>query len=194
MGASIPEGDVFFPFLSENPIEAALYFGRGFHHAADQLVETYGTGGHPDYMALPVMFLYRHAAELYIKSVIWMGDDLLKHMKRPESGANAIGFSTHSINKLLPYAAKVIDSLNIPWNATERGEFETALIRLRDLDAVDPNSFAFRYPITKAGAATHPTDLALDLVRIKHLLSDALEGWHELALSVEAMRDNHLTL
>src|SRR5690348_12475935 len=80
------EGCNSFPFMVANPIENAHYFARGFHDGADELAEIYRDGTFPDYDVPPVVFLYRHAAELYLKSIIWNGNEMLGFLKRPTSG------------------------------------------------------------------------------------------------------------
>jgi hypothetical protein len=188
------EGSNFFPFLLDNPIEAAPYFARGFHDAADALVEIYATGGYPDYVAPPVVFLYRHAAELYLKGVIWMGDDLLKVLKRPTSNTGGIDFSSHQLSVLLPFAEFVINSFGLIWNENERGSYADGVSLLAELERVDPNSFTFRYPITKSRQPTKEPEFGFNLYAFAEPLSNVLEGWFEIALHMEDVREHHSML
>jgi hypothetical protein len=39
----------------------------------------------PDYEALPVVFLYRHAVELALKGIAWKGDEIAGRLGKPLS-------------------------------------------------------------------------------------------------------------
>lgn len=182
----------FFPFLSEVAIEGTHYFGRGFHDAAETLVEKYSRGGDPDYAVLPVVFLFRHAAELYLKSIIWNGDDLLKFLKKPSSGVGKTALNSHSLKKLLPYAEKVASDFGLKWNEAECDTYKNGVRILEQIDEVDPNSFAFRYPIDKAGKPIKHHEWGFDLLSFAVPTNKVLNGWWELAISIEGIREQHL--
>jgi hypothetical protein len=190
----VSDGHNCFPFLTENPIEAAHYFGRGFHDAGDSLIQICKNEGGflPDYAAPPIVFLYRHAAELYIKSVIWNGDEVLAFLKKPTSGAGGVEWSSHSLNKLIPLAEKVISSFGLTWNEAKNGTYGEASSTLQQLDQLDPNSFSFRYPVTKKGASSQDPEFGFNLVAFAEPLSRVLEGWFELGLDVEGIREYHM--
>lgn len=182
----------FFPFLTEVPIEATHYFARGFHDAADTLTEKYSIGGDPDYAVLPVVFLFRHAAELYLKSIIWNGDDLLKFLKKQDSGAGKTAFSSHSLKHLLPYAEKVASEFELEWDEDECGTYNNAVRIMEQMDEEDPNSFAFRYPIDKGGKPVKHHQWGFDLESFALPTSKALNGWWDLALGLEGVREQYL--
>ncbi len=181
----------FFPFLTEVAIEATHYFARGFHDAADTLAEKYARGGDPDYAVLPVVFLFRHAAELYLKRIIWNGDDLLKFLKKPDSGAGKTAFSSHSLKQLLPYAEKVASEFGLNWDEGH-GTYKDAVRILEQMDEEDPNSFAFRYPIDKEGKPVKHHQWGFDLESFTLPTSRALNGWWELAVGLEGIREQYL--
>jgi hypothetical protein len=184
------EGNVF-PFLTDVAVEATHYFARGFHDAADMLIQN-ASGGDPDYAVLPVLFLYRHAAELYLKSIIWNGDDLLHFLKKPLSGAEKVANSSHSLRTLLPYAQEVISVFDLKWNEAEFGTYKDGVQVIEQIDEVDPNSFAFRYPIDRAGSPNKPQQWGFDLLSYAAPTTKVLNGWWELALDLEGHREYHL--
>ena len=49
------------------------------------------------------MFLFRHAAELYLKAIVWDGDELLGFLKKPTSGAPGPNKAKHTLVNWLPY-------------------------------------------------------------------------------------------
>ncbi|MBZ5505681.1 MAG: hypothetical protein LAO78_09345 [Acidobacteriia bacterium] len=182
-----------FPFMTENPIEAAHYFARGFHDAADNLIVGMRVGhGFPDYAAPPIVFLYRHAAELYLKSVIWNGDEILAFLQKPLSGGKATATSSHSLTKLIPYAEFVVKAFGLKWNEAERGQFDDSTAFIRELDAADPNSYSFRYPVDTQGKASQHTTFGFNLFVFAEQISKALEGWWNLGLDVESVREYHM--
>ncbi len=189
-----PCGGNFFPFLTEHAIEGTHYFGRGFQDGGDILVQEYRRGGDPDYAALPVVFLFRHAAELYLKSIIWNGDELLEFLKKTTSGAGNVAFTSHSLTQLLPFAEKIKAALGLTWNEIECGPYVDAVQLLNEFDAVDPNSFAFRYPVDTAGNATKHHEWGFNLIAFAEPTSKALNGWWDLALDVEGLREQLLSL
>lgn len=180
-----------FPFLTDIAIEATHYFARGFHDAADMLALN-ASGGDPDYTVLPVVFLFRHAAELYLKSIIWNGDDLLRFLKKPPSGAGNTSLNTHSLRALLPYAQKVVSVFDLKWNEAKFGTYKDGVRIIEQVDEADPNSFAFRYPIDKAGSPSKHKQWGFDLPSFAVPTSKALNGWWELALDIEGHREHHM--
>src|SRR5450432_3239510 len=74
------------PFQVPNPVEATPWFARGFHEAAQELVKKVH-GNYPDYAALPIIFMYRHATELALKGAIWDADEIAIATGRTPSGA-----------------------------------------------------------------------------------------------------------
>lgn len=185
------DGSNAFPFLTENAIEAAHYFGRGFHDGADRLVETYRRETFPDYAAPCVVFLYRHAVELYIKSIIWNGKETLAALKKPMSEMKGEDKTTHSLTKLLPHADYVVQALGLAWNKAKCGDYADAVALVKEIDELDPTSFKFRYPIDKKGNPSHDTKFGFNLFAFAEPVTRILEGWWELALGVESVHEEH---
>jgi hypothetical protein len=90
------------PFEVPNPIEATPWFARGFHEAAQELVKL-ARGTFPDYAAVPIVFMYRHAMELALKGAIWDADEIAAATGRSVSGAPGPQTCGHAMTPLLPY-------------------------------------------------------------------------------------------
>jgi hypothetical protein len=185
------DGSNAFPFMASNPIENAHYFARGFHDGADKLIEAYHHGTFPDYAVPPVVFLYRHAAELYLKSIIWNGDEILEFLKKPKSAAKGEDKNTHSLTKLLPHAEYVMGAFKLKWNEAEWGGYSDAAALIREIDEFDPTSFKFRYPIDKKGKASEHHEFGFNLFAFAEPVTKVLEGLWDLALDVESVREYH---
>jgi len=114
---------------------------EGYKRAADlvwaQIEENPRLAG-IDYLVYPMVFLYRHYVELSIKDIISLGN-YLEHEP-------ATFPAKHGLKELWKVARDLIERIG-PGCTTETLDAMTELIS--QLDAIDPESFAFRYPMTK---------------------------------------------
>ena len=68
-GGSTPKGNVCLNF-TKIPEDSFLEYGRRFHDAAKLLTNSFkAKRGYSDAEACPIVFLYRHTLELYVKGV-----------------------------------------------------------------------------------------------------------------------------
>ena len=113
------------------------HLGQQYYDAADTLVECIKHKHIADYkVANPVLYLYRHSIELFLKAIM--------------QGAAR----THSL-----------DSLAEEYRVFIKAEFdadvpEWIIGRMKELGAIDPNSTAFRYNMTydRTTKSDHPVD------------------------------------
>src|SRR5438105_1560197 len=75
-------GNVVLNFRRFPKGELAAY-GRSYHEAGRQLVKRMASTHYRDPDACPIVFLYRHAIELYLKSIIHWGNSLLQLNSSP---------------------------------------------------------------------------------------------------------------
>src|SRR5207253_7387722 len=75
-------GNVVFNFTRFPKGELAVY-GRSYHEAAQHLIKHVASTHYRDPDACPIVFLYRHAVELYLKSIIHWGNNLLRLNGKP---------------------------------------------------------------------------------------------------------------
>jgi len=145
-----PKGNVVFNFRG-NLIDDLAAFARGYHDAGRLLSrEMASASGYRDSDGYPILYLYRHALELYLKAVVYRGAQLA-HLLDAGQIDTAKLFKSHKLSNLLPALTAVLESLG------RKEEFETPSLRsydeftnlVRGVDEIDPDSFAFRYPITK---------------------------------------------
>jgi len=182
-----PRGNVVFNFHG-NPIDDLAAFARGYHDAGKLLVrELASSPGYRDFDGYPILYLYRHALELYLKAVVYRGAQLVHLLDVGHIDISKL-FKSHKLSNLLPALTAVLESLD------RKGDFETPPLRsydeftdlVRGVDEIDPDSFAFRYPITKGRqpAVEHHTVLntvafAEHLDPVLALLDGAVTGLHE---------------
>jgi hypothetical protein len=145
------DGNVVLNFMRFPKGELAAY-GQSYHEAAQHLVKRMATSHYRDPDAYPVVFLYRHAIELYLKAVIHWGNGLLRlNGKRTVPHKNI--FTEHRLMVLVKSVRPILKfqkSLD-NWDDSHFGSFHDVEKMIKELDEFDPRSYSFRYPITTKG-------------------------------------------
>jgi hypothetical protein len=160
------------------PAEKFEMYGEAFHLAGRKLTELYGTtGAMRDVEACPIIYLYRHALELYVKAILVEGDRLLrirgkepldlKHCQRE-----------HRLSRLLDDFERVLAELDQDWvedvkGLSSRDEF---LSVIAELEEVDPRTSSFRYPVDKEGRAAPSDSFTFSLGKFCSRMGAILDG------------------
>jgi len=143
-----------------------------YKNAAQELVGSLSrAAGSPDGRGYAILFLYRHAIELYLKTVLYRAAKLLQlHGRMTEPWLRA----HHSLPKLLAAVRPVLDSLpRKPAGITLLAETVEELIN--DVNAIDSGSYCFRYPITPTGEASHDRGAVVDVFVFAERVDAALD-------------------
>lgn len=139
------------------PAEEFDSYAEAFHRAAQRLTHDFlENPAHHPLDACPIIFLYRHATELYLKGVLRVGERLLG-MTGQQPGFTASSFMNHDLHLLLPPLADIFRTMNWDESHKEITDFVKRLNRL------DPRSFTFRYPVDKKDDAALPKHFVFDL-------------------------------
>lgn len=136
-------------YFSGLPESEFAYYGSSFHEAARKLVRSLRRkDGFSSVEALPALFLYRHAIELFLKAIIIHGEGLLW-----SPGADRFRDMSHDLSTLVSRVGVVLRERSIEWwwpkSAVETWIDVERLVKF--LSRHDPRASAFRYPITKSG-------------------------------------------
>lgn len=99
------------------------YFAEAFHAAGRDAVANlrqnprFGLHGIPieDFKAYPVVFLYRHALELYLKALILVGAPMLA-IKGPNTFDRQKLLNTHSLDVLREQLERVLEAYDWEWD------------------------------------------------------------------------------
>lgn len=144
--------------------ELAAY-GRSYREAAEHLVAQMAKSHYRDPDACPIVFLYRHAAELYLKSIIFWGNNLLRLNKKPIVHHKNI-FAEHRLEMLLKSVKPILQfqKLLTNWGDSHVGGFRDAQTLIRELEEFDPGSYSFRYPITTTGKDSLPHHFVFNVI------------------------------
>jgi hypothetical protein len=173
------------PHLCDDPDAALPYFASGFREAAKAETDRICKVDFPDYACLPVVFLYRHATELYLKAVIKMGDRVLQVRGLPQTGL-AKELSQHSLLPLVPGIEHVLQTLNWLWPGIDPASdtFKRMRAIIAEFESIDPNSFAFRYSTTKKGDQPLNPGFIFNVRIFSQTIEPILESLDTLALNL----------
>ncbi len=139
-------------YFSNEPTEEFDYYGSGFLEAARTLARSFARRrGRRQIDILPVLFLYRHSIELLAKAVILSGNRLMQTRAAGQDEKSLFanfGRSRHRLLPLLDAITQVFEHLNWEWHWPKSAveSFDETRRVIEALDALDPDSFNFRYP------------------------------------------------
>lgn len=156
------------------------FFARGYKASADTLAENIIAKDlhFRDYELYPIVFLYRHSLELYLKALVYHS----AHAQRLESlPAIAEEYSSHA---LVQISIKVQGALKIVSdNDTEVMRVVSKAVQVaNDFEKKDRVSFSYRYPITKdGGRSTDDRHQTMNLRALHEEMSSLLDELDTLA-------------
>ena len=164
----VAHGNVVLNFTSFPKRDLGVY-AHAYQQAANLLVEEFrGKTGYSDAEACPIVFLYRHSLELYLKQIVFWGSGLIHLQTGDALDVHAL-FSRHELKPLLKLLRRVFEVagwLNSAGVAPKYGTFAEIESVTLELDKIDPQSFAFRYPIDKKGDASLPEHFHFNVVKL----------------------------
>jgi len=180
-------GNVVFNFRA-NPMDDLAAFADGYHRAGRALTARLSeAAGYRDYEGYPILYIYRHALELYLKAIVYRGFQFLDLVEADRPKVKKL-LTSHRLTMCLPAMHAIFKAVGWSWGTDVKGmqsyrEFEGLV---RGIEEMDPGSFVFRYPVNCHGNAAlgHHTivnvvDFARNLDPILDLLSGAVLGLHE---------------
>jgi len=125
-------------------------YGEAFWSAAKKLLQNEALDRRPiaSFDASVIVYLYRHALELFLKEIlIGRGAELIDPHPSPETVLN----TGHSLTKLLPDVRRIF--VKCGWDTTFGSKtaitFDDFIAIVEELERADPSSFSFRYPVKK---------------------------------------------
>ncbi|MFZ5506581.1 MAG: hypothetical protein ACOY7P_13930 [Pseudomonadota bacterium] len=155
-------------------------YAAGYKDAADALVGALAERKASfDSVVYPLIFLYRQGLELKLKLILPRARRLV--------GNEAVADHKHGLMPLWSELRRHLEQLNLHKGAQELPAIEDFI---RQLDTVDPGSFAFRYPTTKKGEVSLPE---LRHVNVRHLseIMDSVFGMLDGIHSYLGEMDQH---
>lgn len=149
-------GDQLFIAASDWWMNASVNWGggnlliaSGYQRGGDLLVETVASNRHEaDALVYPIVFCYRQYLELLLKEALAEARRYFRMRER-----------VPPIHGLLELWEPLRVLLARHSRADPDGELEQVEEQLRQFDAIDGGSYAFRYATTKAGKPSLPKDM-----------------------------------
>lgn len=151
-------GNVVLNFMG-SPRNDMTAMAESYFRAATTVREKFESqGGYSDLDGCPIVFLYRHALELFLKAICEYGNILSELDDKPELRTNEL-FKDHSLSRHLKTVKAIFSAVgweeDYPKMGLEDPIFEEVI---REFDKVDYGSFAFRYPVKKDGKTASVED------------------------------------
>ena len=169
-----------------DPQHEFLYYAEAFHEAGQALVQhlrknLWNFSPIGSMKAVPVVYLYSHAMELYLKSIILDGGDIFPlHGKAPIELKKS-----HSLEALATDVDQIFDEFGWDWNFGSphfetRQDFVSIIAELQRVQEI-------RYPTRKKdGGAVLPENFRFNLFQFCELLDSVFEALNVRAFAVGA--------
>lgn len=153
--------------LNDNKDMTYAYIA-GYKIAADKLVNSMDS--YLDWQVYPIVFLYRHHVEIYLKSEIEAGNLLL---------GNKYNKKNHDLKALWMEVKRIAKEI---WDEEfPEKNFEFIDHVIQEFEKYDKPSTSFRYAKTKDGKNPNPT---LFNINVRHL-RDMIEKFHEVLSPID---------
>jgi len=166
-----------------NPRNDFGIFAYGYACAASKLAEELMSRGYRfrDYEAYPIVFLYRHALELYLKNIIYKSG-LLAAFKNMENIDSKLD-NRHDLNILSEKATKILKIL-FPNDHGLELALDKILQISHEFSEIDPNSYSYRYPIDRKGNASTKHHQVVNLESLYKTMTILLEDLDAIDLGI----------
>jgi hypothetical protein len=173
--------------FNPNPKYDFAAFARGYHAAATALARSFlAQTGYRDYEGYPVVFLYRHAFELYLKNIIYWAARLNAFAGTPTFDAKLQ--NTHRLTDLAKVASALLAAL-FPDDQLTIGVNPQMVKLSGEFDEIDPISYAYRYPIDTRGNPSTPNHQVVDIGSIFTHMEPFLEALNNVCYGLEGVTD-----
>jgi hypothetical protein len=131
------------------------------------------------------MYLYRHSLELYLKAVVFRGARVMGLVGEQEPEVSKL-WQHHGLARLLPALRAIFRSMDWDFDHTLFGTWNEFENFVKEIDAIDPGSYAFRYPVTTRGVAHLPQHFVVNVANFAETM-DVLLGY--LAGAVDLLEE-----
>lgn len=161
----------------------AYAYMAGYRRAAEILVDYVCQNGRDqDFLVYPIIFLYRHHAELMLKRIIrrvpYVIDARLTAAQKQHLVKHRLDLLWGDLRAMLPAVCKAAG-----WDEIDGAHIEGIDDYIHQLSKLDADSFSFRYSHSKKGQSSLPRDLKN--INLRHFgdlmarLADYLYGMDE---------------
>jgi len=169
-------GNIVFKFEG-SAVDQLSAYATGYHDAGKTLASQLEKApGYADYEGYPILFLYRHALELYLKAIVYSGAKLVGLISDETVDYQKL-FQRHTLGTFLPALKVIWDQMGWSWDFGVDGfrslsDFKSLI---EEWDRIDRNSDVFRYPIKKNFDANLPEHFVVNVVMLSRRMDPILE-------------------
>ena len=186
-------GNVVLNFQNAAGSEFGVY-ARAFHIAGQALFERmFDKSSYNSLEGCPIIFLYRHALELYLKAIVLHGEVILQ-MKGKTLLTNRSLLQKHNLLPFFPLLRQVFDAVGWTWELDIEGvhTFEEVEELLRDFETVDHASYTFRYPVDTKGNPSVPHHFMVHMPTYCKRMDALLESLEAALMGLEVTEERML--
>ena len=177
------------------PEEHLTFYAEAFHSTGKKLASQYEHEWPPSsFEACAVVYLYRHAFELYLKAALVYGNGLLQWRGKAAIDLDKVigKGSTHILTSLVPDLERVFQEAGWTWDMgidgfRSRKEFTDIVA---EFDKYDKKSFAFRYPMNREQTAALPRNFSFGMANFMSLMDPLLEAVHGAICGLKQIIDD----
>lgn len=187
------DGNVVLNFQDAASGEFGVY-ARAFHKAGQILFERmFAKSSYSSLEGCPIIFLYRHALELYLKAIVLHGEAILL-MNGKTLISNRSLLQKHSLLPFFPLLKQTFDAVGWTWELDIEGlrTFDEVEELLRDFETVDHASYTFRYPVDKKGNPSVPHHFMVHMPTFCERMDALLEALEAALIGLEVTEDRML--
>jgi hypothetical protein len=169
-------------------------YARAFHKAGQALFERmFDKSSYNSLEGCPIIFLYRHALELYLKAIVLHGEAILQ-MNGKALLTNRGLLQKHNLLPFLPLLKQTFAAVGWTWELDIEGlhTFEEVGELLRDFETVDQGSYTFRYPIDKKGNPSVPAHFMVSMPTFCQRMDALLESLEAALMGLEVTEERML--
>jgi hypothetical protein len=171
-----------------HPVNQFARLADSYRGAATVLAKNFEAEARSDFDAYPLVFMYRHALELYLKAILVLGNKLAVSTENEELHTEDV-FKNHALTAHLVVVKRIFAEAgweeDYPHMGLEEPFFEDVL---KEFDELDKGSYTFRYTVNKDGTANIEKNFAFSIPnfvaimdRVLHNLSGACYGLEEMS-------------
>jgi hypothetical protein len=172
-----------------HPVNKFAQVADSYRGAASVLWKNFEADKRSDFDAYPLVFMYRHALELYLKAVLILGNQLAITTDNEDLHTDNV-FKSHSLTENLVVVKRIFAEAgweeDYPHMGLEEPFFEDML---KEFDELDKGSYTFRYTVKTDGTANIEKDFAFSVPNFVAIMDRILNNLSGACYGLEEMSD-----
>jgi hypothetical protein len=168
-----------------HPLTQFALIAGSYFEAATALRQKFEAELHTDFDTYPIVFLYRHALELFLKAILLLGNRLAVITNNPQLRTGDV-FKNHSLSDNLPVIKAIF--AEVGWEddyqcmGLDSGSFEAIV---KEFDQLDYGSDTFRYTAKKDGTANLKNHFVFSIPKFAAIMQPILTSLSGACLGLE---------